>query len=138
MGASPERVDAVADKMRSPVGVDELDEEGVYNVRKSLAGLWLKALDELRLLTEDPAPIALGDDLMPKPSDVEEELYEGFRGTIEMMYQTLSVERIWKLYDAFVTAVSADMSNKTERIQISSISVLVVTNGQFSFEYATK
>ncbi len=99
-----------------------------------LATLWLKAMDEVRDILDDPAPVELGHDLMPEPATVDDEICEATRSTIEMMYQYLTVDRIRTLYAAFVTALRTEMADKAERIQISDTTVLVVDHGRFTLE----
>lgn len=101
---------------------------------RQLAALWLKAMDEVRDIVDDPAPVELGHDLMPEPATVDDEICEASRSTVEMMYQYLSVDRIRVLYAAFVTALRAEMADKSERIRISDTTVLVVDHGTFTLE----
>lgn len=129
-------------KMQEPFDPEEIDDAHVEDTCRQLAVLWLKALDETRDLVEADDPIALTDELLPDGSSIhgEEdvgELVEAVRETISSMCAVLSVDRVWRLYGAFVASVRTEMTDVMERIDLSETTVLVVTNGAFSLEKRT-
>ena len=113
---------------------ETVSEDDTAAVCRALAHLWLKSLVEVRDLVDDPTPVELGHDLFPDSAMVDDEICKAARSMIEMLYQTLSVDRIRTLYAAFVEALRAKAADATERVQISDTTVLSIDHGRFTLE----
>ncbi|MEI6510638.1 MAG: hypothetical protein WCO25_01180 [Candidatus Uhrbacteria bacterium] len=127
-------IDAIVGGVSRPLRRQRVAEEQADLRCRQLAALWLKAMDEVRDIVDDPVPVVLAYDLMPDPAEVDDEICEASRSTIEMMYQYLTVDRIRTLYAAFVTTLRTEMADKAERIRISDTTVLAIDHGRFTLE----
>ena len=127
-------IDAIVGGVSRPFRRQRVAEEQADLRCRQLSALWLKAMDEVRDIVDDPVPVVLTCDLMPDPAEVDDEICDAAHSTVQMMYQYLTVDRIRILYAAFVEALRTEMANKSERIRISDTTVLAIDHGRFILE----